>query len=44
VNAGDFYAIDVIAGGRMKIDQKARECPMLQIRVNDAAMPQNLKK
>jgi hypothetical protein len=42
VNPADFRAIDVIAGGRLKIDQKARECPVLQTRVNDATMPRNL--
>jgi hypothetical protein len=29
MNPADFRAIDVIAGGRLKIDQKARECPVL---------------
>jgi hypothetical protein len=42
VNPADFRAIDVIAIGRLKIDQKARECPVLQTRVSDAAMPRNL--
>jgi hypothetical protein len=42
MNPADFRAIDVRAGGRLKIDQKTRECPVLQTRVNDAAMPRNL--
>jgi hypothetical protein len=42
MNPTDFRAIDVIAGGRLKIDQKARECPVVQTRVSDAAMPRNL--
>jgi hypothetical protein len=42
MNPTDFCAIDVIAGGRLKIDQKARECPVVQTRVSDAAMPRNL--
>jgi hypothetical protein len=37
MNQADFRAIDVRAGGRMKIDQKARECPVLQTRVYDAS-------
>jgi hypothetical protein len=42
MNPAAFHAIDVIAGGRLKIDLKARECPVLQTRVSDAAMPPNL--
>jgi hypothetical protein len=50
MNPGDLRAIDVRAGGRLKIDQKAcsrgrdRESPVLQTRVNDAAMPRNLNE
>jgi hypothetical protein len=42
MNPADFRAIDVIAGGRLKIGQKARECPVLETRVNDDAMPRHL--
>jgi hypothetical protein len=30
MNPADFRAIDVRAGGRLKIDQNVRECPTLQ--------------